>query len=59
MFSFICMLICATLLWALAYFGIKNYEYDRSESMLSIKILSIILYLIIVLLECVKYFRLF
>jgi hypothetical protein len=54
MLSFIGIVICALTLWAFAFFGIKNYEYDHSDNMLTAKIISGILALSIISLAAFK-----
>lgn len=45
-------MVCATLLWAIAHFGLRNYQYDHDgEDMKIPMILTFIIYLVIIVLN--------
>lgn len=56
MFLYVCTLLCAFVLCALAHFGIKNYEYDHSENMLVAKTINFSLFTLLATLISIKYF---
>lgn len=57
MFLFIGIIICALLLWAFAHFGIKNYEYDHAESMLTAKLINHSVFILLTILLAVKFLK--
>jgi multisubunit Na+/H+ antiporter MnhB subunit len=56
MILFIGMILCSLILWAFSHFGIKNYEYDHEESMLTAKIVNLIVFAILLTLISLKHF---
>jgi multisubunit Na+/H+ antiporter MnhB subunit len=57
MFTFIVMILCAFLLWLFSHFGIKNYEYDHSENMLTAKIINLVVFLILASLITINFIK--
>ena len=56
MFLYVCIIICAFISCAFTHFGLKNYEYDHSESMLIAKTINFSLFSLIVTLISIKFF---
>jgi membrane protein DedA with SNARE-associated domain len=57
MFTMIGTILCAILLWIISYIAIRNYEYDRSENLLSLKIFNLILVCVIITLSIINYLK--